>query len=138
MQRLKKAGLIAAVLALMVGGEAFAQAKVKIYQSGSANSSTNPIFAASDGVAQASITSTRIAVPASSTAVNLTAPSRHIYIFNESGGALLHVNWANGTATTSNAAIPAGVGLGVDLGVAISQFKVIGASASGNFNLVAY
>lgn len=124
MQKLKKAWLPLTVALLLIGGSIAsvnAQAIVR-------NST----------VTQSKITSKRVAVPAGSTTVQLDNPSRHITIYNETGGALLHVSWANTTATTSHAAVPAGVGIELEFVYPVEAIKVIGASPSGNFDLVAY
>lgn len=106
---------------------------------GVALSNSNPIpvqNVAPQSVSQANITSLCAAVPNSSTAVTLTAAATTIDIYTSTDADILHVNWTNGTATTSNAAIYPG-GTYRYQGTAISAFKVIGEGTSGHYNVVA-
>lgn len=112
---------------------------INIFVGGSALSESNPLPvspAEPSRVSQANITSLCATVPNASTAVTLTAASRDIDIYTSDDASILHVNFANGTATTSNAAIYPG-GAYHYTGTAISAFKVIGEGTSGSYNVVA-
>jgi hypothetical protein len=90
------------------------------------------------GVAQANITNTTAAIPASSTAVTLVAASTNITISTSPGAAILYVDYANGTATSGDFAIYPGQSQTFTGVPAITTFKVIGASASGNYSVLAH
>lgn len=91
------------------------------------------------GQNQAEIVNVRAAIPSSSTAVNLGVPCQNIKIQLDASSALLHIalHTKAGPATTSHYAIPSGGAFHYQ-GPAIETFYIIGASATGNYNLMGW
>jgi hypothetical protein len=146
---MKKQALITAILILLIfAGKGIADGLtdylsagggLNLFLGGSTISGSNPLYVTTTGhtpVAQADITSVNANVPASSTAVTLSAASSDIEVWTTTDAAPLHINWANGTATTSNAALAPGSAYHYG-GTPISAFKVIGDSATGKYNYTA-
>ena len=100
-------------------------------------SATNPIFIAPSGVAAASIVNTTTSIPNTDTAVALGISAKRIKIQLSSGSAIMYVDFANGTATSGDYAIPAGGSVDYE-GSAITSIHVLGASASGTYSILAY
>jgi len=87
------------------------------------------------GQVQAGIVSSRLAFANTDAEIDLGVPCTTVCFFVESGQDL-HVNWANGTATTSNAKIVGGTGFCYQ-GPPIQKVRRIG-SGNGNVNVVAW
>jgi hypothetical protein len=91
------------------------------------------------GQNQAEIVNIRAAIPAGSTQVNLGQACQNIRFQLDASSALLHIGLHTkaGPATTSMYAIPSG-GTFHYTGPAIESFCIIGASALGNYNILAW
>jgi hypothetical protein len=119
-----------------VGGSAL----VSFLVGGAAVSSSNPIpitQADTSTVSQANITNTCQAPAVASTPITLVAASKTIDIYTSSDCSILHVDWANGTATTADAAIYPGATYRMSLSTGITAFKVYGEGTSGTYSIVA-
>jgi hypothetical protein len=57
-------------------------------------------------------------------------------VYTSSDASIIHINWANGTATTSNAAIYPGATYRYQ-GAALSGIHLIGEGTNGHYNVVA-
>jgi hypothetical protein len=101
------------------------------YLGGAVNSASNPTFAAPDGVSTASITNTNSSILAVNTLVTLTAASRHVTINTSSAAAIIYVDFTGGAATSADFPIYPGSAFTIDLGVPITGFRYIGATATG-------
>jgi len=84
-------------------------------------------------------TSVTVAVTGASQTVTLTALSDTVTISFPAGGATyLYFNPFGGAATTANFAIPAGTSYTFNALPSLTSFTVLGASASGNFSVLAH
>jgi len=90
-----------------------------------------------NSVLQSSITSVNGSIPSSSTTVTLSGASSRITIWTSSDAANLYVNFNGSAATSSNAIIYPNSSLTITT-MPIKSFKILGASAAGTYNLVAY
>ena len=89
-------------------------------------------------VKQANITNLRGAIANSDATITLATASNNIQIWTDSASALMSLRFdGGGAATTSYPALMPAV-VYTYHGPAISSFHYIGASASGNWNVVAY
>jgi hypothetical protein len=109
-----------------------------LYTSGGANSVSNPIFVEPGGTSTANITNASSSIAASSTAVNLTAASRHLIIKTSPDAAIVYIDLTGGTATTADFRLDPGDAIDLDLGNAITTFNYIGASAAGVISVCAH
>lgn len=100
-------------------------------------SPTNPFPTGGSGVSQLNITSLTGSVPAASTTVVLVAPSASFDFWTSTTAANVYVNLAGTTATTSNAIVYPGSSYHYS-GAPIQSFTVLGASAAGTYNVIAY
>lgn len=98
-----------------------------------------PSSMAAEGEAQAAIINTTASVPNTSTAVTLSATRTymHVLVKTDPSAAVLYVDFANGTATTADMRIEPGASVLIE-GVPISEFKIIGASATGTYSVLAW
>lgn len=97
-----------------------------------------PVIELGSDRSPSTFTSVTAAVPAVDTSVVLTSPARHIVIKTDTGAAALHVRFDAGTATTSNFKIDGGGSLSLDGLPLINSINIIGASASGNYSVLAW
>jgi hypothetical protein len=116
---------------------AAAPSAVQISQGGAVLSSTNPIFVVPGSVAQASITNTTASVPNTSTTVTLAAASRHVIVKTDPAAAILYVDFADGTATSADFRVEPGGAVTIE-GPSITTFKILGASATGTYSVLAW
>lgn len=91
------------------------------------------------GQNQAEIVNIRAAIPNTSTAVNLGVPCANIKFQLDASSSILHLalHTKAGPATTSMYAIPSG-GTFHYQGPPIETFYIIGATATGNYNILAW
>lgn len=122
---------------------AHSQAYTRLWES-TANkpvTSTNPLpvtTTPSTVVTQATITNTTASIENTSTTITLAAASTHLSIKTDPTAAVIYVDLANGTATTADFRIEPGAALTLDNLPAMTQFKYIGASATGTISICAW
>lgn len=83
-------------------------------------------------------TSVTGAIPASSTVITLTKSARHLKIKSDTGAAALFFRLDGGVATTANFKIEPGTTLSLEALPGIPNVTIIGASALGNYSILAW
>jgi len=89
-------------------------------------------------VAQASIINTTDNIPNTSTTVTLAQACTHVLVKTPSTAAILYIDFANGAAATSaDFQLDPGAGILIE-GPSITTFKILGASATGTYSVLAW
>lgn len=100
--------------------------------------SINPLPVTGGGVPLNLITSINGSIPSSATTITLAAPSTNVTVLTYgTTPATLYVNFRGSVATSADFAIPGGAGFTYE-GVPISNFSILGASASGDYAVLAH
>jgi len=97
-----------------------------------------PRYETSSDTVPGNFTSVTAAIPASSTVVTLTAPSRHVVIKSDASAAVMYIRLDGGTCTSANFKIDSGGAVALDGLPGINSVTILGASATGNYSILAW